>query len=79
MLDTIHSVIVIYNVDVIDDDDSGTNYLESNKTLTLHYLQLLTIVSSYLTCSSPKPYLVDTLTMYYKTSIKISLSLFVWD
>lgn len=36
MLDTIHSVVVIYNVDVIDDDDvSSTNYLESNKLLRL--------------------------------------------
>lgn len=71
--------MVIYNVDVIDDDDSSTNYLESNKLLTLHYLQLLTIFSCYLTFSAPKPYLVDTITMYYKTGIKISLGWFVWD
>ena len=36
MLDTIHSVVVIYNVDAIDDDDdSSTNFLESNKLLRL--------------------------------------------
>ena len=36
MLDTIHSAVVIHNVDVIDDDDdSSTNYLESNQLLRL--------------------------------------------